>query len=387
MSSSDVQPAIQFDRWAVAAMFLVNGFVVGSWVPQIPSFVARVGISEFTLGLLIFGYGLGAICTMALAGQLISRIGSGKTLRLFVVPFVCMLPLTALTSDVWVAVIVLAMFGCFVGGMDVAMNANVVAVEKQLGRAVMSTSHGFWSLGGFAGGSLGGIGIQTFGSFQHAIIVAVLAAAVVALAFTHINEGAVLQPKDTRRRITWPKQPGIYIVAAMALLCMSAEGSVLNWSALYLQNELTADTATVGFAFAGFSGAMALTRFCGDGIRNHFGSVATFRWSCIVAALSMLVVGLSPWAWLAITAFALCGIGMANLVPILFSTAGNQPGLNAGVSLSVVTTIGHVGVLLVPSVIGFVAGKVGLASIYITVAILIGALSLMSGKTAVADAE
>lgn len=385
MALSETQTAVQFGRWAAAAMFFVNGFVIGSWAPQVPSFVARLGISEFAFGLLILGYGLAALSAMTLAGQLIVRVGSGKTLRLFVIPIVFMLPLAALTSNVWIAVVVLIMFGGAIGGMDVAMNANVVAVERQLGRAIMSTSHGFWSLGGFAGGSLGGVAIQIFDPLQHAIMVAIFAALVVALSYTHIAEGVAQSRESSHKHFTWPRQAGIYVIGVMALLCMCAEGSVLNWSALYLQKELNAETAMVGFAFAGFSGVMALTRFCGDGIRNRFGATATFRCSCIVAALCMLVAGLSPWPWLAIGAFALCGIGAANLVPILFSTAGNQVGLNSGVSLSVVTTIGHVGLLLAPSIIGFAAGKFGLASVYIAIAFVLAIISLMASKTAAAD--
>lgn len=386
MTSTDGQTALAFGRRAAAGLFFINGFVVGSWAPQIPSFVSRLGIDEFTLGLLIFCFGLGALLAMTLAGQLIARWGSRETLRVLSLPVVVILPLVAMTSNVWFAAFVLALFGGVIGGMDVAMNANVVAVERQLGRAIMSSSHGFWSLGGFAGGALGGIAIQVLGPLDHAIMVAVLAAIGVALAYNHIAEEAVQPNHESRYRFSLPSQPTIYIIGAMALLCMTAEGAVLNWSALYLQKELLADTAVAGFAFAGFSGAMALTRFGGDGIRNRFGAVATFRLSGIIAALGMLVVGLSPWPWLAIAAFAFCGIGLANLAPILFSAAGNQPGANAGVSLSVITTMGHSGILLAPSLIGFVGGTFGLAPVYTVVAVLMGIISSMSSRTAAADA-
>jgi hypothetical protein len=99
----------------------------------------------------------------------------------------------------------------------------------------------------------------------------------------------------------------------------------------------------------------------------------------------MLIVGLSPWPSLAIAAFAFCGIGVANLAPILFSAAGNQPGLNAGVSMSVVTTMGHSGILLAPSIIGFVGERFGLAPVYIAVALLLGLISALAGKTAAAN--
>ncbi|WP_033057250.1 MFS transporter [Sinorhizobium arboris] len=383
----DRKTDFQRGRWAAAALFLINGFVVGSWAPQIPSFVARLGISESVFGLLIFGFGIGALSAMTLAGQLVAQLGSRQALRLFVLPVVLMLPLVAQTSDLWIAAIVLILFGGAIGGMDVAMNANVVAVERQLGRAIMSSSHGFWSLGGFLGGGLGGIAIQTTGPLNHALIVAVLAAMAAVWTNAHIAEDGVPAKQEGHFRFALPRQPAVYIVGAMALLCMSAEGSVLNWSALYLQKELLADSATSGFAFAGFSGAMALTRFGGDGIRNRFGAVATFRLSGIIAATGMLIVGLSPWPWLAIAAFALCGMGVANLAPILFSAAGNQPGLNAGVSMSVVTTMGHSGILLAPSIIGFVGERFGLAPVYSAVAIMLGVISSLAGKTAAANME
>lgn len=385
MTAIDQQTVLRLGRRAAAAAFFINGFVVGSWAPQIPSFVTRLGASEFVLGLLIFCFGVGALCAMTLAGQLIARRGSQWTLRLFALPVILILPLVAQTTNVWLAAVILALFGAVIGGMDVAMNANVVAIEKRLGRAIMSSSHGFWSLGGFAGGGLGGMAIQAFGPLEHAIFVAVLAAMGVALIYGYIAEDAVPPQQGSRGHFTLPGQAAIYIIGAMALLCMSAEGSVLSWSALYLKKELMADTATAGFAFAGFSGAMALTRFGGDSIRNRYGAVATFRLSGIVAALGMLAVGLSPWPWLAIAAFAFCGIGLANLAPILFSTAGNQPGRNAGVSLSILTTMGHSGILLAPSLIGFVGGLVGLAPVYIAIAILLGFVSLLSGRTAAAD--
>jgi predicted MFS family arabinose efflux permease len=124
-------------------MFLINGFMVGSWAPQIPPFVERLGISEFTLGLLILGFGLGAVCAMVTAGHLIARHGSQMTLRLFGATTIFGLLLVALAPNVPLAAIALLVFGGSIGAMDVSMNANAVVVERKLGKAVMSSSHGF----------------------------------------------------------------------------------------------------------------------------------------------------------------------------------------------------------------------------------------------------
>ena len=166
---------------------------------------------------------------------------------------------------------------------------------------------------------------------------------------------------------------------------MNSEGAVLDWGALYLRQELGSDIATAGFAFGAFAGAMALMRFVGDGVRNRLGSVTTFRISALVSAAGMLVAGLSPWPWLAIAAYAVSGLGIANTVPILFSAAGNQPGVSPGAGVSVVTTMGYSGILAAPSIIGFVGERTGFAPIFVAISFILLMICLMAGLTRAAD--
>lgn len=374
-------------RWAIAALFFANGFMVGSWAPQIPPLVERLGISELVLGLLILGFGLGAVGAMVKAGHLIARHGSHKTVRIFAVAMVISLLLVALAPTPWIAAPALIYFGATIGAMDVAMNSNAVAVERALGSAIMSSSHGFWSLGGFAGGGLGGLLIQNFGHLNHAMFATIVAAIIVAAAWRYVLPDRSEHHEKEAGRFTWPRERSIYILGAVALICMNAEGAVLDWAALYLRQEQAANIATAGFAFAAFSGAMALMRFAGDGIRNRFGAVKTYRASILVAAAGMLIAGLSPFAWLSIAAFAFCGLGIANAVPILFSAAGNRTDLRHGVGLSVVTTMGYSGILVAPSLIGFVGGHVGFRPVYIAVAILLAATLAFAQMVANADTD
>ena len=348
-------------------MFFINGFLTGSWAPQIPVFLARLEISKFTLGVLILVFGLGALTFMPLSGYLMSRHGSRAVVRGFAAVAVFGLLLVALAPNVILAAPAMYLFGGLVGGMDVAMNANAVAVERRLSKAVMSSSHGFWSLGGFAGGGLGGIAIQAFGPVAHAALVTVVAAALLLAAARYLI--ADDRPAShEHHKFTLPRTPAVYLVGLLALFSMIPEGAILDWSALYLKQELGAELATAGLAFAFFSGAMSVMRFAGDSVRNRFGAVTTLRVSSLIAAAGILVAALSPWAWLAIAAFAFSGLGIANMVPIAFSAGGNQPGMAAGTGMSVVTTMGYSGILVAPSAIGFAAEHVGFSSVFMALA-------------------
>lgn len=384
MDASNSIAAALRGRWSVAAVFLVNGFLVGSWAPQIPGFLARLQITAFTLGLLILLFGLGALTAMPWCGTLIGRFGSRRVIEMFGAVAVFGLLLIVLAPNVPLAAPALFLFGATVGGMDVAMNANAVEVERRLRRAVMSSSHGFWSLGGFAGGGLGGLIIKDGGALLHAIIVTILALAV----FFVATRGLVTETKPTIRqrfRFSPPKNPTVYLIGIMALFSMIPEGAVLDWAALYLKQELGAGIATAGFAFAAFSGTMALMRFAGDAVRNRFGAVATLRVSALIAAAGMLVGGFAPSAWVAVSAFAFAGFGIANMVPIAFSAAGNQPGLSPGVGLSTVTVMGYSGILLAPSIIGFIGQHVGFSPAFIGVSVLLVVVFLMAGLARAAD--
>nr|WP_156315071.1 MFS transporter [Mesorhizobium japonicum] len=367
-----MQTAIR-GRWAVAAIFLANGFLTGSWAPQIPVFLTRLDISKFTLGLLILLFGAGAVTAMTWCGHLISKHGSRTVLRWFGLCGSLGLLVVALAPNLPLAAIAMFIFGGSIGGMDVAMNANAVVVERKMSRAIMSSSHGFWSLGGFAGGGLGGFAIQHYGHLAHAAVVTVLAFAAIAMAV------GFLVAEAEHHKFALPANPLVYLIGLMALLTMVSEGAVLDWAALYLRQELGADLAIAGLAYAAFSGVMAVMRFFGDGVRNRFGAVTTLRGSAVVAATGMLVAGLSPSPWLAIAAFATCGFGIANMVPIIFSAGGNQEGMSSGTGMSVVTTMGYSGILVVPSAIGFVAEHSSFGPIFIAMSVLLIVVLLMAG--------
>ena len=372
------------NRVAVSLLFLINGFIVGCWAPKIPEFAERLQLSKFQLGLMILVLGVGSLTLMPIAGSQIARYGSKLVAQ---IAAVCLLPaLLALTlaPNVVTGAISIFLFGGFMGAMDVAMNANAVAVEQSMRRSIMSSCHAFWSLGGLIGAGLGGLLIATVGVLSHAVIATSLAALVLGLAWNMILADPP-HPDEKKEKLRLPMVPLPWLIGLMALFSMVPEGAVLDWGALYLRQELGASVALSGFGFAAFSLTMSVMRFGGDLVRDRLGGVMTLRICTLFAISGMLLAAFAPNAEIAILGFALCGIGISNMVPIAFSAAGNIPGLRAGIGLSVVTTMGYSGMLVAPSAIGFVAEHIGFSVVFMALPVLLVVVLLFSNLARYAD--
>ena len=384
--TNDMQAAAR-GRWAVAAMFLSNGFLFGSWVPQIPLLLPVHQITESTLGLLILVLGIGAVGAMSFSGRLIARYGSRRMLRLFALLSSVTLIAVILAPTVPVLAVTMAIMGAFLGTMDVSMNANAVQVERKLHRAIMSSSHGFWSLGGFLGGGAGGYVISHVGREAHAIGASLTALMLMLAAMPFlVGDARARGPAASpQQRGTGKRDLALYALGVMALFSMVPEGGVLDWAALYLTKEHGSSLSTASFAFALFAGTMALVRFLGDSVRNRFGAVTTLRMSGAVGAAGLLGASLAPSDLTAILSFGIAGLGVANLVPIVLSAAGNHPGASAGSGIATVAMMGYAGILFAPSAIGFAAEHVGYRLTYFVLAVLLATVAALSSRVASAD--
>ena len=379
--------ALKTARWAVAAMFAANGFLMGIWATQIPLLLPRHSITETTLGLLILALGLGAVGAMLFAGRLIVAYGSCRVMIGFALCAPVSLMLVVFAPNLWVLAPTMAAFGALIGCMDVAMNANAVVVERGLGRAIMSSSHGFWSLGGFIGGSAGSFAIMRLGAEGQIIGAVLLTLGVVAVAapFLLRDTPAPRSDKVQARGVLLPRDASLWILGALALFSMIPEGAVLDWSGIYLSKELGSDLFRSGLGFAACAGAMAIMRFAGDGVRNRLGAVKTLRISGLIGAAGLMLAAVAPVDWVVIAGFAITGLGVANMVPILFSAAGNHPGIDSGAAISTVTMVGYAGILVAPSSIGFIGEHFGFSLTYAAVSVLLLVVSGLAGRAVAAD--
>lgn len=371
-------------RIAVSGLFLMNGTFVGAWAPKIPEFASRLSLSESALGVMIVCFGIGSLVLMPIAGILIAHFGTARTIKGATLAFLPTLFLLSIVPDVWTAAVAIFLFGGLTGAMDIAMNGNAVEVEKAMRRAIMSSCHAFWSLGAFIGATTGGYLIGELGVVGHAGLLTALAFGALAFIWPVILRDAP-HPSEEKQKLRLPMTPLPWLIGLMALFTMIPEGAILDWGALYMREELGASLVLSGFAFGAFSLTMAVMRFAGDLIRDRFGAVKTLRYCTIAAIVGMVIAGFASNAYAAMAGFAICGIGISNMVPIAFSAAGNLPGYARGVALSIATVMGYSGALFAPSAIGFIAEHTGFAIVFAALPVLFVVVLLLSPHAVHAD--
>lgn len=343
-------------RVALSMLFFGNGLFIGVWTPMIPVFKERLMLSDSELGLVILALGLGALAAMPVGGALIARYGTRSPILFNSLLCAPGLVLVALAPDMVNAVIVLAFFGMFWAGMDVAMNANVIEVERSMKRAIMSSCHGFWSLGGLIGALFGGKTLFYFGEPGHAFFWMVIFLFLMSYALRNMENAPPSQEEvNAGFKIRFPRSILPYLLGIVCLFSIVPEGVVIDWSGLLLHEERGFELTTAGYGFAAFSLSMAFVRFTGDYFRQKLGAVKTLRMCLVISITGFIIVTLASTPTLTILGFFITGIGISNLFPIAVSAAGNLPGIPSGIAVSVVTSVGYSGFLLAPPLFGFIA--------------------------------
>ncbi|MGR3544902.1 MAG: MFS transporter, partial [Paracoccus sp. (in: a-proteobacteria)] len=295
-------------RAAVSVLFFANGLMIGSWAPKLPALMARLGIGEALAGLVVLCLGLGSLLVMPVFGAMVARRGSAAAVGLAGWLAAPTLILITLAPNLALVALAVGLFGGTLGGMDVAMNANAVAVERARRRAIMSSCHGFWSLGGVLGAGIGGVVLARLGEAAHAVLATLVFIAVLVFAQRRLLRDA---PAEGTRKtpLRLPRSPLPYVIGIMALFSMVPEGAILDWAAVYLQREMGASLALAGWGFAACAAAMAAMRFAGDAIRQRLGAVSTLRISALAAIAGLGMAGLAPNSGLAILGFFVAGLG------------------------------------------------------------------------------
>ncbi|GAA3356748.1 MFS transporter [Saccharopolyspora gregorii] len=348
-------------RWAVTAYFVVSGFALATWTARIPTIKQDLGLDDGGVTLALFAVAAGSVLAMQVCGHLTDRFGSARV----VPPAGVLVALSGLApglaDGLGTLVAGLVVFGAAHGTIDVAMNSHAVRVEQRYRRPIMSTFHATFSLGGLLGAGSGALaahlGVSPAAHF--ALTGAVL------LALSLLARPALLPPEPAPPAADGPRVRGfpmaIVFLGALGFFCSVGEGSMADWSSVYLHDELGTGTGFAALGYAVFSATMGLFRFLGDGLVRRFGPVPLVRVCGVVAGSGLGVALLLHHPVAALGGFALFGVGLSCIVPQIFSAAGHRDPARSGRDLAQVSTLSYGGLLAGPVFIGLLAQGFGLS--------------------------
>ncbi|MEV6659978.1 MFS transporter [Nocardia fluminea] len=420
MGSVTIDRRFRLARAAVFAAFTLNGVLLAMWVVHIPAITDRTGVPASTLSVLVLLMAGAALVGMRLAGPAADRFGS-RTLVASAASAISVTVLgPGLATDAVTLAIALACFGLGMGALDVSMNAQAVHVERAYGRPIMSSFHAMFSAGAFAGSLVGAAAQHAGWSTQLTLLCAgITGLCVTALLVPHLlghtrpespshpehydsvaaqlmngashdaaadspatagrrglrdaSDSTELRPsgglpddsaqlrtdqRGARRRRTQK----VLSLGCVAFVLLLAEGVAADWSALQVREHLDTSEAGAALAFGAFSATMTFGRFIADRVSGAIGPVAIVRYGTLLAAAGFAVVIASPWLPLTLLGWAMCGLGLAGGVPQIFSTAGNLGGTTAATDMSRVFTIGYLGLLAGPAMIGWLTAVIPLTA-------------------------
>jgi MFS family permease len=363
---------------AVALVFAFVSTLYGTWLARIPEAQNALGLSEAALGAALLGAPVGMIAVMPVAGWMIARWGAGRVTLGSALAFAAALSAPAWAWNGLSLAAGLGLIGMTDGVLNVAMNARANTIESRRETPIMSSCHGFFSVGGMVGAGLG------------SVTAALAVPLTVALAGVGLAGGMMVLGIRTALTVgTETRSPGpVFAVPSRSLIGLAAlvfcillnEGAVSNWSAVYLRNGLGASAGVAGLGYAAFSCTMALGRFYGDRITERLGAPTVVRRGALLAAAGLagaLAVG-HPIA--ALVGFAAMGLGYASLIPILFRSAAQMPGLAPGTSLAAVAGVGYLGLFAGPPALGGIAEAWGLSWIVGIMAVLSALVAALAGR-------
>lgn len=351
-------PGVKWPKWALAVLFLADGAGFGTWAAHVPVFKQFLHIENGSLTFVLISVIVGAIISMPVTGQLIARYGSRRVVRNAAISYVLMIGLLAQASSFWLLLIFAALFGAAKGAFDICINAQAMAIEEHYGRSSMSFFQGCWSAGGLLGAGAASLMLQHRGAVRSDLSFtgAVLGLCCI-LTLPMLVEEAV-RPRAASRFV-WPNA-ALLRIAVLASFGLLAEGAIADWASVFLHSNVGVTLPLAAAGYAAYAIAMAAARFSGDWLAQHVSGKNILHGCGLLIAAGLGCTLLSHTWWPAVCGLMLTGVGVANIVPVIWGVAGRDTRMGAGPAISATATIGYFGFLTGPPIIGSLAVMIGL---------------------------
>lgn len=367
-------------RAAVGAIFFLYGLSFASWASRIPSIQQKLELSDTALGGVLFTLPVGLMLSLPLAGWLIAKVGSRIVVIIGAVVYSSTLVTLGLANSVVQLMAGLFVFGLAGNMLNIAVNTQAVGVEAIYRRTIMASFHGLWSLAGFIGAAIGTFMMgHNIIPYQHFVIILSVALLLV------LASNRFLLAEDANKNEHQPifakPDKSLINLGIIAFCSMICEGAMFDWSGVYFRKVVMAEGAWMGAGYTAFMSTMAFGRFIADWFTLRFGLKRILQVSGALTASGLLIAVLFPYLVTSIIGFLLVGVGVSSVVPLVYSAAGKSKVLSPGVALAAVSTIGFLGFLLGPPVIGIVAGATSLRISFSIIACMGLCIAVVAGRT------
>jgi MFS family permease len=343
----------------VAIFFFVSGFGFSTWASRIPTIQQQLHLNEAQLGAVLFALPIGLMLTLPVTGALLSRWDSRIIMMGGAVLFNLLLSMIGFATRTWELVVGLFCFGASRNLLNISANAQSIGVQALYKKSIIARFHGIWSLAMFGGAALGSVMV----SFKvspgwHFFLVGMILILISCYAFP----GSLPQAPVAREKRPWFALPGKAMLkfGLISFASMACEGTMVDWSGIYFRKAVNASPRAATLGFVVYMTTMTLGRLTGDRLTSRYGIKRMLTYSGLLIGSGLLLAALMPFPATAGLGFMLTGFGVSCVIPMVFSMAGRSAGMSSGSAIAAVSTVGYLGFLLVPPMVGSVAQLAGL---------------------------
>lgn len=367
---------ILWQIYSAKAFYFLGGFGFTSWASLIPFLRQQLQIQDDHLGFLLLAVGLGALIMMMLAGSIAGRLGCRRSLTIAGLAIAVVLNVLCYVPAYAAALVMAVLLGSSLGLLDVVVNINGIFIERKVHKRLMSGLQAMWSLGNFAGAAFFA-SLLHLGFYWKIVMIAGAVFIGLCVCFFAPHLHGERQASGKGASLVLPKGK-IVLIGLVCTIAFLVEGSINDWSGVFMTTEKGIDISQSGLGLTLFTASAFLARLPGDSLTMHFGPRRLLALSLPVAFAGFLGILLISGGPLLFASYILIGVGCANTVPIFYSSLGTQKDMPVADAVAAVSTIGYVGILLAPAVLGFIGRAFSLTASFTLVTALLVTMSIMA---------
>ena len=358
------------DTWACRILFFIIAFYVGLWTIRIPNIKDQLSIDYLGIGYLFFAFALGSIVTMIFASKII-KLFTPKIITLFVALLLNALwLLIPFTTNFEIMLIFSVLFGCCYGIFEVIINLQASIIEKRYQKSMMSSFHGFFSLGVLSGAFITSIFVEYQINFFINVIcyVIILAPIILICALTLVEKKEQDKKKEQSIFFLWPLI--LFILVLLSITDALTEGGIDSWGSLYMRDFIKVEGFQIGLATISFNIFMVIGRFTGDRVKDILGV-----YSFLILLVSLSLIGITillnfNTLILAIIGFAIVGYGSSSIVPICYSLSASIKGVDSTVGITIISIAIYGVFMIAPTIMGYIANNFGINYVFSPIVIM-----------------